>query len=55
LDTSESKSEIPGKFGNMVPNCDGKRSVGPTIQGMIKCYKQLRGEEYPTNQKKKDG
>jgi hypothetical protein len=50
LDTSESRSEIPGEFGNVVlddgEQLDRSREKRRSIQG---------GEEYPTHNKKKEG
>ena len=53
LDTSENRSEIPGKFWNVVMEENGEVSVGQILWKMKK--RSQGGDEYLTNKKKKEG
>ena len=55
LDTWESRSAVSGKFWNVVLEKDGNDQFGPSCK-ILRCLtKSQRGEENPTDNKKKEG
>jgi len=57
LNTSKSIAEIPGKLGNVVLEKDGEHQVDRSCEKWIhvSITECQTGEEYPANNKKKEG
>jgi hypothetical protein len=55
LDTSKSTAEIPGKFGNVVLEKNGEDREGRSCKKRIRVTRCQAGEEYPADNKKKEG
>ena len=49
LDTSESRSELPGKFWSVVLEKAGEEHLDTLCKKLISIAKNQGGEEYPTN------
>ena len=55
LDTSESRSEIPGKFWNVVLEKDGEDQLDRSWEKWGGITQSQGGEKHPTHNKKKEG
>jgi len=55
FDVSESRSEIPGKFRNVVLEEDGEDHLDRLCKKLICIAKNQVGEKYPTDNKKRRG
>ena len=56
MDTSESRSEIPGMFSNAVLEKNGEDQLDRSCEKSRQITYSQGGEEYPTyNKKKKEG
>jgi hypothetical protein len=55
VDTSENRSEVSGKFWNVVLEKNGEDSLDWSCEKWRSITQSQRGEEYPTYNKKKNG
>jgi hypothetical protein len=55
LDTSESRSKIPGKFWNVVLEKDGEDQLDWSCEKWRSITESQRGEEYPTHSETREG
>ena len=55
MGTSESRLEIPGKFWNVVLEKDVEAELGRSCEKLGNVTKGQGEEEYPTDNKKKEG